>query len=83
LLINALEAIDASICFYDHDRQKIVLVYQGQAADKRYIVDGIKDKLPKYMYPNLMFRLDNMPYNLNGKIDRTVLKEWYHSGKLS
>lgn len=82
LFINSLDQIDASICFYDHDKQKIILIYQGKA-DKKYILDGIKDYLPKYMFPNIIYKLDQLPYNSNGKIDRTLLKEWYRAGKLS
>jgi D-alanine--poly(phosphoribitol) ligase subunit 1 len=82
ILINSLELIDASICFYDHDKQKIVLIYQGKAADKKYIINGIKDKFPKYMYPNIMINIDEMPYNLNGKIDRVKLKNDYHNGQI-
>ena len=75
--------IDASICFYDHDKQKIVLIYQGKNADKKYILNGIKDKLPKYMFPNIMISMENLPYNINGKIDRTLLKNKYNSGEIN
>jgi D-alanine--poly(phosphoribitol) ligase subunit 1 len=83
ILINSLESIDASICFYDHDKQKIVLVYQGERANNKYIIEGIKDKFPKYMFPNIMIGLEEMPYNLNGKIDRTLLKSKYKDGTFS
>jgi amino acid adenylation domain-containing protein len=82
ILINSLDLIDASICFYDHVKQKIVLVYQGKKADKKYILNGIKDNLPKYMFPNIMINLENLPYNINGKIDRTLLKNKYSSGEI-
>lgn len=82
LLINSLDLIDASICFYDHDKQKIVLVYQGKDCDNKYIINSIKDKFPKYMYPNTMIRLAEMPYNLNGKIDRTLIKKQYQNGEI-
>jgi len=34
----------------------------------------VKDKLPDYMIPGIYRFLDNMPLNLNGKIDRVKLK---------
>jgi len=83
ILINALEKIDASICFYDHDKQKIILVYKGENVDKKYIINGIKDKLPKYMFPNTIISMGNMPYNPNGKIDRTLIKSLYSKGEIS
>jgi acyl-CoA synthetase (AMP-forming)/AMP-acid ligase II len=83
IIINSLDLVDASICFYDHDKQKIVLVYQGKYADKKYILNGIKDKLPKYMFPNIMISMENLPYNLNGKIDRTLLRNKYNNGEIN
>lgn len=82
IIVNSLELIDASICFYDHDKQKIVLIYKGNYTNKKYILGEIKDKLPKYMYPNILIELDILPYNLNGKIDRTLLKAQYKKGEL-
>lgn len=80
ILINSLEKIEASFCFYDHEKQKIVTIFQGKEADNKYILNQIKDKLPKFMYPNIIIKLEVLPYNLNGKIDRTLLKEQYKTG---
>ena len=82
IYVNSLEQIEASFCFYDHDKQKIVLVSSG-TADRKYIMDEMKDKFPKYMYPNLFIKMEVMPYNLNGKIDRTLLKKQYAAGELN
>jgi len=83
IAINAMDEIDVSICFYDHDKQKIVLVYEGKNSDKKYILNGIKDRFPKFMFPNIIISLDKMPYNLNGKIDRTLIKNNYYKGLIS
>lgn len=82
LVVNSLDLIHASICFYDHDKQKIVLIYQGNGIDKKYILNGMKERLPKYMFPNFMISLEELPYNLNGKIDRTLLKSKYLAGEI-
>ena len=82
ILINSLEKIEASFCFYDHDKQKIISIFQGKEADNKYIINQIKDRIPKYMYPNTMIQLETLPYNLNGKIDRTLLKEQYKNGEI-
>lgn len=82
LFINSLELIDASICFYDHEKQKIILVYQGISSDAKYILREIKEKLPKFMFPNILIKLEQLPYNVNGKIDRTLLKKQYHEGEI-
>lgn len=82
IMINSLELIDASFCFYDHDKQKIVLIYKGKKVDNKYIINGIKEIFPKYMYPNIMIGLEVLPYNLNGKIDRSLLKAQYKNGEI-
>lgn len=82
ILLNAMERIDTSICFYDHNHQKIIAVYKGRNADSQYIFQQLKDKVSKFMFPNVLIALDELPYNLNGKVDRTVLKELYFNGEL-
>ena len=82
ILLNAMEKIDASICFYDHDKQKIVAVFQGKNADKKYIYQELRDKVSKFMFPNVLIQLDDLPYNLNGKIDRPLLKDRYFKNEI-
>jgi amino acid adenylation domain-containing protein len=82
ILLNAMDKIDASICFYDHDAQKIITVYKGKEADSKYIYGELRDKVSKFMFPNVLIALEELPYNLNGKIDRTLLKEQYFKGEL-
>ncbi|NQU85274.1 MAG: amino acid adenylation domain-containing protein, partial [Mariniphaga sp.] len=38
IVVNSLEKIDASICFYDHDENKIVLAFQGNDVNNKYIL---------------------------------------------
>ena len=37
----------------------------------------IKEKLPRYMVPNVIRQLDTMPLTPNGKVNRNLLKQWY------
>lgn len=83
ILLNAMEKIDASICFYDHDAHKIIAVYIGKGANSKYIYADLREKVSKFMFPNVLISLEELPYNLNGKIDRTLLKEQYFKGKLN
>ncbi|USG65730.1 amino acid adenylation domain-containing protein [Brevibacillus ruminantium] len=73
-VVSSLENINLCCCIYDSVKSKIILFYQGQA-DRDYIMEKIKHILPKYMIPNVFQRLDEMPINNNGKIDRLKLKE--------
>lgn len=81
ILLNAMDRIDASICFYDHGEKKIIAVYKGDNADSKYIYKQLRDKVSKFMYPNILISLNVLPYNLNGKIDRSLLKEKYFKGE--
>lgn len=80
ILMNAMDDIDASICFYDHDLAKIVSIYQGKEATDKYIYGNLRKKVSKFMFPNILIKLEDLPYNLNGKIDRAELKKRYQAG---
>ena len=77
--INSLPTVTNAVCIYDKEGQKIVLYYTTSDNIELDIINDIKDKIPKYMFPNIIYRLDVMPYNLNGKIDRIELKKIYES----
>ena len=74
--VNMLEEIKMAGCIYDDVKNKIVLYYVGEIDEKELAV-SLKDKLPRYMIPNSIIRLDQMPTTMNGKIDRVVLKNNY------
>lgn len=73
--LNGVDGVEA-VCFFDQGRDKIVCVCCTQLTDNE-IVGAIREKLPRYMQPNLYRRVDAMPYNANGKIDRVRLREAY------
>ncbi len=72
--VSALSGVDMNCCVYDGEESKIVLFYVG-CSEKRIMNQQLKDKLPPYMLPNKFVKLREMPFNLNGKIDRAKLKE--------
>ena len=74
--VGAAEGVSACVCVYDSDRDKIVLLYQGDAKPDA-LAEQVRSRLPEYMFPSKMIRLKAMPYNANGKIDRTYLKTHY------
>ncbi|MDO4531651.1 MAG: hypothetical protein Q4C06_06680, partial [Bacillota bacterium] len=74
--VNSIDTIDSGVCLYDDKTQRILLFYCGEA-DQPYILKKLRDKVPKYMFPNVMKKLEKMPQTLNGKIDRLALKEYY------
>ncbi len=75
--VNALDGVTGAACIFDSEQDKIVLYYTTASGNELDIINLVKDRLPKYMYPNMVIRLDAMPYNMNGKIDRIALKQQY------
>lgn len=73
--VSSLEEISLCCCLYDEKRQKIVLFIEEEL-DKAYVNEKISRLVPEYMLPNKLIRVEKMPINANGKIDRVKLKEY-------
>lgn len=71
--ISSVNGVQSTCCLFDDERKLIVCVYTGEV-DKRTIRSQIKTMIPRYMLPHKYVKLDNMPLNTNGKIDRIRLK---------
>ena len=78
--VNMVEAIKICGCIYDNEKGKIALYYVGDIASGE-LVKLLKEKLPRYMIPNFVEQLEEMPFTANGKINRVALKEKYQKGK--
>lgn len=66
--------IKSNCCLHDVSKDQLILFYVGDIeADmlRRYL----NNLVPDYMLPNIYRKLDVMPLNMNGKIDRVKLKE--------
>ncbi|MBO4902994.1 MAG: amino acid adenylation domain-containing protein [Lachnospiraceae bacterium] len=74
--LGAVDGIKRACCFYDHKKQKIVSVFEGDT-NQEEVIAHLKNRLPVYMIPNQFIKVEEMPVNLNGKIDRVLLKETY------
>jgi amino acid adenylation domain-containing protein len=72
--VNMLDGISTSCCVYQKEKGKIVLFYVGEMEVKD-LVSTLKDKLPRYMIPNRVEKLDTMPLTANGKLDRVTLSK--------
>ena len=79
VIVNMHPEVNTACCLFDNDKKKIILYYVGQV-DTREIAAYIKEKLPRYMVPNVIRQLDLMPLTPNGKINRNLLKQQYEQG---
>ena len=73
---NSMEGIKSACTIFDQDRKKIVLYYVGEVTSAQVAL-FLKEKLPRYMIPNVTIALQDMPLTSNGKINRVLLKEKY------
>ena len=60
--VNSIEGIETGVCLYDEGTQRILLFYCGtEETTQAYILKCLRDKVPKYMFPNLMLKLEKFP----------------------
>ncbi len=73
-----VDPVQMAACIYDKNKGKIVLFYVGNCTEKD-LLTALKERLPRYMIPGKIFRLDTMPLTANGKLNRVELKNVYEN----
>ena len=75
VIVNTLKMAKNGCVVYNVAKKEITLFYEAAneipVADFRKKITAI---LPKYMLPTVYIRMDELPRNTNGKIDRLTLK---------
>lgn len=71
--IGSLEKITECCVMYDEAKHKIT-AFLADKVTEEYVSGNIDALVPDYMQPNRYIFLEQMPHNLNGKIDRAKLK---------
>lgn len=76
--LNELSQVKASAVLVHEDTlgNKRLVAYWVPASDEitqQHVIDAIKHQLPEYMLPSQYIRLQEMPININGKLDRAAL----------
>jgi amino acid adenylation domain-containing protein len=76
VIINTLKLVENGCMVYSPDKKELTFYYESDkdisVADFRNNIGTI---LPKYMIPHVYKKLEQLPRNTNGKIDRQKLKE--------
>ncbi len=78
--LNAMEGVRDAACFFDAENDLIVACLLTDLTDAD-VVNGVRNRLPKYMMPNVWRMYKRFPATANGKIDRPGLKEEYFCEK--
>ena len=74
---NVLEhrLVDECICLFKKETDELNLFYSGKI-NKDELSQYLRKKLPNFMLPSKYIRLEKLPTNANGKIDRNKLQEY-------
>ena len=80
--VNAIDGVTNAACVFDQPNDKIVLYYTTADSQERDVINLVKERIPVYMFPEVVNHLLQMPYNMNGKIDRIELKKKYESDQM-
>ena len=76
--VNAVEGVTNAACIFDQPNDKLVLYYTTVDNRPMDIINLVKERIPVYMFPEVVNHIVQMPYNMNGKIDRIELQNKYN-----
>lgn len=76
--VSAIKNVTYNCCLFDSKNEKLVLVYTGDVSVDE-VKTNLSQKLQEYMIPDEYIQLQEMLFNMNGKIDRKELVKKYIS----
>ena len=75
VISNELKIAENCCVVYDHERKAIVLFYEkAESISDKEFRSALMKHFPAYMIPAKFIRMELLPRNTNGKIDRLKLK---------
>lgn len=76
VLINKIKLVQYCCAVYDYSKKQIVLYYEAEDEIPAAVFrKKFLDVFPKYMIPNVYVRMEHLPQNTNGKIDRLYINK--------
>ena len=71
IIINVLQIVDNGCAVYNCSKKQIVFVYEAECDISPMLFrNKLSQKLPKYMIPTIYIKMNALPTNTNGKLDR-------------
>lgn len=74
-VLNSIDQSLMSVCVYDKTKDQLTLVYEASKEMDAELANYAANKLPVYMRPEKYEKIDNLPINQNGKIDRKAISK--------
>ncbi len=73
-IVDSLALFRNCCVVYDSASKDLILAYEADTdIEVRKVLTALQVKLPKYMLPNKFFRLNELPRNATGKINRKLI----------
>lgn len=71
---HAIKGVEVAVVLFNAENNSIVLLYKGDIAEDE-ITESLRRTISRYMLPDKYIKLNQIPYNRNGKIDKILLSE--------
>ncbi|MGE5480584.1 MAG: amino acid adenylation domain-containing protein, partial [Chloroflexota bacterium] len=73
---DSFSGLEKSVCIVKKDGEAkiLVLFFTGTDVDISELKAHLAERLPRYMVPNIIQRIDEIPLSSNGKVDRRALE---------
>ena len=82
VIINTLKLVENGCVVYNFVNKEITLFYESKielsVADFKKTISEV---FPKYMVPTIYYKMNELPRNINGKIDRLLLNSMLNNDK--
>ena len=75
--VNSVEGVQECACVYDKENEIIVLFYVSSDVAINELNETLSNKLNRYLMPSQYIKLNQLPHNQNGKIDRNKLQAMF------
>lgn len=80
---NELKLVKYCCAVYQYARKEIVLYYEGEdEKTEKEFRSALSKSFPSYMIPSVYVRMEGLPRNTNGKIDRLLLKDMANAAEV-
>ena len=72
--LNQIDGVEKSCCLINKKKHPLIAFYLGNAETEKIKIE-LHKKLPSYMIPHKIIKMNQMPLNKNGKTDRTYFEK--------
>lgn len=75
---TSITQVEYACCVFDGKADKLILAYKGEIVEQE-VQMLLEQKLQEYMVPAEYHKMENMLFNINGKVDRKAIEKLYCS----